>query len=314
MPDVSMFWLVMFFPMEVKSKTRKWNFGFLNHSLAHQFQSFLMCFVFFWRRRSTLMQSHLLFKTSSKIPTSSNHLLQYCFKFNWRKIEVNSSTSSTHKLIWTTLKKALEGNKHKTKMCKMCKVMEMPTMSECSSFSTDSSPATKGILRVKSNDDMATLPASLSNLDDDCSGHSDCTSSSCSSTSSNSVRFRNVQIREYGIVLGDNPSCSKGPPVSLGWEYDQEGQQEVLVDVYEKWRVGQRRSMHEMRLPAEVRFGMLREWDVQTRDMKTTESELKEIKTQRLRTLVKVQRKESMKQFTKKLKRTVSFNRLKSDI
>ena len=193
----------------------------------------------------------------------------------------------------------------------MCKAVKITTMSKCTNFSTDSSEATRSILRVKSNDDMAALPASPSDLEDDSSDHS--ASSSCSSSSSNSVRFRNVQIREYGIVLGDNPSCSRGPPVSLGWDYDQDGEQDVLLDVYEKWRIGQRRSMYEMKLPADVRFDMLREWDVQTKDMKTTELKLKEIRSQRLRTLVQVQRKETMKQFTQKLKRTVSFNRLKSD-
>lgn len=33
------------------------------------------------------------------------------------------------------------------------------------------------------------------------------------------VSFGQVIVREYDMVLGDHPSCSFGPPVSLGWHY-----------------------------------------------------------------------------------------------
>eukprot|EP00957_Ditylum_brightwellii_P080104 6092395-Ditylum_brightwellii.AAC.1 len=36
------------------------------------------------------------------------------------------------------------------------------------------------------------------------------------------VRFSHVNIRYYNTVLGDNPSCSSGPPVSLGWNHYKE--------------------------------------------------------------------------------------------
>ena len=191
----------------------------------------------------------------------------------------------------------------------MCKAVNKPTMSECSSCYTDSVQRTNSILRVKSSDSIASSSAS-SVFEVDSSGHSSSTSSSRRSSSSNSVRFHNVKIREYGVVLGDNPSCSQGPPIGLSWDYDQDGEQEVLLDVFEQWRVGQRRSMSQMKLPANVRFDTLRSWDVQMKDIKTNEAELKEIRSQRLRTLVKLQRKETMKNFTQKLKRTVSFRRL----
>ena len=192
----------------------------------------------------------------------------------------------------------------------MCKIVNMPTTLECSSCSTDSVRRTKSILRIKSTDNIVSSSAP-STLDDDSSSHSSCsTSSSYPLSPSNSVRFHNVQIREYGIVLGDNPSCSKGLPISLSWDYDQEGEQEMLLDDFEQWRGGQRRSMSQMKIPACVRFNTLRSWDVQMKDMKIIESELKQIRNQRLRTLMKLQRKETMKQFTQKLKRTVSFRRL----
>jgi len=36
-----------------------------------------------------------------------------------------------------------------------------------------------------------------------------------------SVSFHSISVREYNIAMGDNPSCSYGIPISLGWEYQQ---------------------------------------------------------------------------------------------
>eukprot|EP00566_Odontella_aurita_P014813 CAMPEP_0113582972 /NCGR_PEP_ID=MMETSP0015_2-20120614/32233_1 /TAXON_ID=2838 /ORGANISM="Odontella" /LENGTH=341 /DNA_ID=CAMNT_0000487747 /DNA_START=49 /DNA_END=1074 /DNA_ORIENTATION=+ /assembly_acc=CAM_ASM_000160 len=37
------------------------------------------------------------------------------------------------------------------------------------------------------------------------------------------ISFSSIEIREYSITLGDHPNCSYGPPVSLGWEYNDVG-------------------------------------------------------------------------------------------
>lgn len=37
----------------------------------------------------------------------------------------------------------------------------------------------------------------------------------------NRVSFGVVSVRSHSITLGDNPSCSRGPPISLDWEIDQ---------------------------------------------------------------------------------------------
>merc|ERR1712238_242161 len=33
------------------------------------------------------------------------------------------------------------------------------------------------------------------------------------------VSFKAVEIREYDRAIGDNPSCSSGPPIALDWNY-----------------------------------------------------------------------------------------------
>lgn len=59
-----------------------------------------------------------------------------------------------------------------------------------------------GIMRVR------TLRDSLHSIEDgrDCDRPSD-------KSSSPSVRFNQITIREYAIVIGDNPSCSSGAPL-----------------------------------------------------------------------------------------------------
>ncbi|GKY94709.1 hypothetical protein MPSEU_000436400 [Mayamaea pseudoterrestris] len=75
------------------------------------------------------------------------------------------------------------------------------------------------------------------------------------------IQFANIQIREYNRTIGDNPSCSSGPPISISWEYDP-NTKVVSVDQYEDNRPPRRRHF-EMCLPRSVRQEMLRkDWDV----------------------------------------------------
>lgn len=36
-----------------------------------------------------------------------------------------------------------------------------------------------------------------------------------------SISFSNLQVREYDLTIGDNPSVSYGPPVQLSWQYSE---------------------------------------------------------------------------------------------
>eukprot|EP00551_Chaetoceros_affinis_P014976 CAMPEP_0203695478 /NCGR_PEP_ID=MMETSP0091-20130426/6929_1 /ASSEMBLY_ACC=CAM_ASM_001089 /TAXON_ID=426623 /ORGANISM="Chaetoceros affinis, Strain CCMP159" /LENGTH=249 /DNA_ID=CAMNT_0050567041 /DNA_START=34 /DNA_END=783 /DNA_ORIENTATION=- len=70
-----------------------------------------------------------------------------------------------------------------------------------------------------------------------------------------SIKFGKISIREYGLVPGDNPSVSTGPPVQLDWgnieHYDGS------VDEFESIRDGQRRVQTQMRLPETIRIQLL---------------------------------------------------------
>jgi len=75
------------------------------------------------------------------------------------------------------------------------------------------------------------------------------------SGSRKSVSFSTLQIREYGIIPGDNPSVVLGCPLAIGWEYD--GEITCSVEDYEESRP-EPRTMIELRIPSLVREDKLR--------------------------------------------------------
>lgn len=60
-----------------------------------------------------------------------------------------------------------------------------------------------------------------------------------------SVKFNKIEVRNYSQTLGDNPSCSYGPPISLDWKYEEGGTLEL--EDYEANR-GPRRKLRHMML------------------------------------------------------------------
>lgn len=129
------------------------------------------------------------------------------------------------------------------------------------------------------------------------------TSSSCCSSlskggtapsSSFSVKFKSVMVREYSVTIGDNPSCTSGCPISIGWEYEDKII-DVPLDCFEEYREGQRRATHQMRLPATVRHNMLREWAVPTKEILKVQKQCDKVKKERITTLRNEQWKDSMK-------------------
>ena len=71
------------------------------------------------------------------------------------------------------------------------------------------------------------------------------------------VSFAYVNIREYERVLGDNPSVTSGPPLSIGWRHSTT-LLTMSLDDYESGK-GSPRSSSEYLVPKSVRETMLKE-------------------------------------------------------
>lgn len=69
------------------------------------------------------------------------------------------------------------------------------------------------------------------------------------------VKFANILIREYDIVIGDHPCCTLGCPLSLGWDYS-DSKAVVTIDEYEANRPP-RRSRSNLKTSWEQRKQML---------------------------------------------------------
>lgn len=87
-----------------------------------------------------------------------------------------------------------------------------------------------------------------------------------------SVTFDYVEIREYERVVGDNPSCTRGPPVAIGWIYQTA--RLCPVDDYEAIVRGPRRTKRDFHLTAEQRTQILvQEWQCSEEDIRRARRE-----------------------------------------
>ena len=87
-----------------------------------------------------------------------------------------------------------------------------------------------------------------------------------------SVRFKTIEVREYERVVGDNPSCSKGPPISIGWGYFMH--RHYSINDYEHLVRGPRRTKKEFHLAADRRTHLLiNEWNCSEEDIRKARRE-----------------------------------------
>lgn len=96
---------------------------------------------------------------------------------------------------------------------------------------------------------------------------------------SSSVSFSTVEIRHYDRILGDNPSCSCGPPLSIGWYHDESSTIVDTVDDYEYSRTT-RRGHKELTIPKSERQKLLLKLGYSRKEI-----------TQTVRTILKLKKK-----------------------
>lgn len=131
-----------------------------------------------------------------------------------------------------------------------------------------------------------------------------------SNNSERSVAFNSLKIREYGLTLGDHPSASSGPPMTLDWT--PTGEEKVIsVDQYERGRQP-RRSRKALRMSYQTREAVLEEQGF-TMDqvMKAWEESLK-IRKQRHETITQsplsMKMEEACQSAARKFWRTVTLD------
>ena len=129
------------------------------------------------------------------------------------------------------------------------------------------------------------------------------------------VSFHKIEIREYQRTLGDNPSVSSGPPVTLDWKYNP-NHHILNVDDYEKNKKS--RSKVELVMPKSIREDILREYcEVSRSQMTAVAKEINITKRNRrataLSTDAQEKRTEMLQSVSRKVKRTLSFSKKKEE-
>ena len=95
------------------------------------------------------------------------------------------------------------------------------------------------------------------------------------------VSFDQIYIREYPICLGDNPSCSGGPPLTVGWEFDDVGC--IDLEQYEECRPP-RRFGRQMLIPVETRLEMIEQSGVSPAEVSKAVKDVDQCREQRIKT------------------------------
>jgi len=127
-------------------------------------------------------------------------------------------------------------------------------------------------------------------------------------TNQNQLRviFDTIEIRSFAIVLGDNPSVTKGPPISIGWDYF--AQCELPLTKFERSRPP-RRWKPQLKIPWDVRYEMLERCGERDEDVEAQVRAVDRIKQQRVQTeldLWKTHYEDSIERMTRWFKKLLS--------
>ena len=130
------------------------------------------------------------------------------------------------------------------------------------------------------------------------------------------VQFTNLTVRVYNRILGDNPSCSNGPSLSIGWEYTTQ-LLHCPIDDYESSRYYTRRLDHEMVLSRKERESILMDLGYTQMDIASAVRANIKTKNQRRRTIHNLafsKVEEAMEKVRRKVKKTVKGKVLKKKL
>ena len=124
-----------------------------------------------------------------------------------------------------------------------------------------------------------------------------------------SVGFKSVEIRDYFQILGDNPAVSRGPAMTLDWEYDSH--QTISIDSYEGNR-GRRRFHHEMMIPRFVREHYLRKSGYSKKEIDEAVKAIDKVKSKRKKTVKNIRFENveyAVERTKRKIKKLLSFGK-----
>ena len=127
--------------------------------------------------------------------------------------------------------------------------------------------------RTKSCLSVSTLEASLNSVDNIAKNRK--------KKMTKQVSFHNLQIREYKIELGDNPSCRFGPPVTIGWDYNVVD--EILLD--DMMPDGDEEKKERKLLDVHKRYDMVRDAGFSDADIMKTVKDVSMIRKKRYKSI-----------------------------
>lgn len=107
------------------------------------------------------------------------------------------------------------------------------------------------------------------------------------SSGDKSVRFSRVVVRDYSLCLGDNPSVSRGVPISIDWDYDKERSYEI--NKYECDRFARRRKSEELKLPSLQRIQLLKNLGYSRSELNEQAKNIERVRQKRFSTRRKVE-------------------------
>lgn len=114
------------------------------------------------------------------------------------------------------------------------------------------------------------------------------------------VSFANVKVREYERIIGDNPGCSSGAPIGIGWNYHSS--EETELDDHES-------PSPAVPLTSQERRIVLKHWSYSSGEINESQHKVSQIQSQRDKSNASLMRHQRLKQraldFVHSLKMTI---------